>query len=936
MSRLRFVAILLCALALTPSGVRAQYPFGKNKVIYNAKHWKVLKTEHVDIYHYSTESNLVRYVAPLVEETYAEYSEIFGIEFRRRLPFVFYASHYDFQETNILPYLISEYTGGFTDLIKGRVAVPFTGSYANFRHVVRHELVHAFMLEKINQVMRAQGKYTYVQPPLWFVEGMAEYFANSPQNSQGNMFVRDALVNDRLLDLENIWRIQGSFMMYKEGEAVINYIATSFGQDAVVQILEDWWKADRFEFVIEKTLGITLKQLNDDFMKYIKRRYYPAILRNSFATDIGKQLTRPHSFHNRPAATRDESGKVAVYSLSARDGVINLAELRVGGERKGEDRVIAQGGRSSTLESIPAFRSKIEAHGDTLVFVSKTSEHDAIYLWSAKEREKIDEFSFSGLSMLASPTLSGDGTRMVFSAIDSTGRMDLFWYDTKAARLERLTNDGFSEEDPDYHPFEDVILFASDRDAGARRDRTHIYRMDLATREVVPIEGGDHADSNPEWAPDGKSFLFTSDREGTFNIYHNKGNVIVRQTNALGGVTAPAFLPDGAGFVAAVYTAGEFHLFEFPIRNGDGRLELAVEPPDTTVNVWQQTAVSDSDFVVQNYTMKLGVDFVGAGVAIDPEVGDIGNGGQLVMTDVLGNHQFFMFFGNTSEGFDDFWKRVNAGITYVNLSHRVNYSLSFFQLNTYGYESISTNRLERRFGGAIGVRFPLNKFQRIEGSLVARQIELEDSYAGYTFGNRQSFTGSGYMTYVSDNTLWTIGGPLLGTRYFVTVGQTADFLGRGFDNSLAQLDFRHYLKLSSRVAIAGRYLTRNTWGGDEQIFYLGGPWTLRGYDFREFLGRTIHLFNAEIRFPLIDRFVLGLPFGAIEMPMFRGSLFFDAGKATRNRAEVLDTDWLGSIGAGVELNVGYAPVIRVNFTRTTDFSSISNDTGFELFIGYNY
>lgn len=934
----RILPLLIGALLLVPAGAHAQYPFGKNKVIYNSKDWKVLKTEHVDIYHYPTESHLILHVAPLVEETFLEFSELFDVEFRRRLPFVFYASHYDFQQTNILPYLISEYTGGFTDLMKGRVAVPYTGSYANFRHVVRHELVHAFMLEKVNQVMHEHGKFTYAHPPLWFVEGMAEYFAHSPQNRQGNMFVRDALVNGRLLDLEQIWRIQGSFMMYKEGEAVVNYIATNFGDEAVIQILENWWTADRFTYVLKNTINMDLRELNDAFMKHIKRRYYPMILRNSFASDIGEPITPPRSFHNRAAVARRADGETAIFALSARDGVINVVELEPSQKDKYyHDRVVAKGSRSATLESIPAFRSKIEVHGDTLVFVSKSSDRDVIYFWSAEEEEEIAAFSFSGLSLLASPTLSGDRERMVFSAIDSTGQMDLFLYDLAAGSLDRITNDAFSEEDPDYHPSDDLILFTSDRDAGPYRDRTHIYRMDLGTRKITAIEGGNHADSNPEWAPDGASFLFTSDREGTVNVYHHQGNVIVRQTNALGGVTSPAFLPDGSGFVATVYSAGEFHLYRFPMRNGNGRLVATVAPPDTAANVWEEPeGTANQDFVTQDYTMKLGVDFVGAGIAVDPEFGDVGNGGQLVLTDILGNHQFFVFFGNTSEGFDDFWKRVNAGITYVNLSRRINYSLSFFHLNTYRFDSFSDTRRERRFGGAIGARYPLNKFQRLEGALVARQIERESEFSSFGVGSRQSFTGSAFLSYVHDNTLWTVGGPLLGWRYYVTGGQTVDFLGRGFANTSAQLDLRHYVKLNSRILIAARYISRNTWGSDEQIFYLGGPWSLRGYDFREFRGRTIHLINTELRFPLIDRFAIALPFGVIEMPMFRGALFFDMGQATRNKIDVFDTDWLGSFGLGTELNLGYAPVIRVNFTRTTDFSTISPSTGFELFIGFNY
>jgi outer membrane protein assembly factor BamA len=70
--------------------------------------------------------------------------------------------------------------------------------------------------------------------------------------------------------------------------------------------------------------------------------------------------------------------------------------------------------------------------------------------------------------------------------------------------------------------------------------------------------------------------------------------------------------------------------------------------------------------------------------------------------------------------------------------------------------------------------------------------------------------------------------------------------------------------------------------------------------------------------------------------MFRGALFFDAGKAAGNDFSLFDTEWLGSLGTGVEMNLGYAPVIRVNFTWQTDFDTIDPDTGFELFIGYNY
>ena len=138
------------------------------------------------------------------------------------------------------------------------------------------------------------------------------------------------------------------------------------------------------------------------------------------------------------------------------------------------------------------------------------------------------------------------------------------------------------------------------------------------------------------------------------------------------------------------------------------------------------------------------------------------------------------------------------------------------------------------------------------------------------------------------------------------------------------------------VVLATRVITRHVFGEDDLVFHLGGPWTLRGYRFRSFFGRSTWLANTEIRFPLLDRFGFALPFGSVELPVFRGALFADAGRVTRNRVERRDTDWLGTLGLGVELDLGIAPVVRVNFTRQHDFRTIRPGWGTELFIGFNY
>jgi hypothetical protein len=926
----------ICALLLTlfiPRDAFAQYPFGKNKVIYSKKDWKVLETEHVDIYHYPSERNLVLWCAPIVEDIYREFSDLFGIEFRRKIPLVLFSSHYDFQQTNILPSLISDYTAGFTDLIKGRIAIPFSGSLGEYLHVIRHEMAHAFMLEKIEQVLKSHGKYNFTHPPLWFTEGLAEFAAAGAKDTRSHMFVRDALLNDRLFDLQNIWRIEGSFLMYKQGEAVVRYIANNFGREAVIQLLDNWWMTDKFTILLKLTIDMDLMELSDAFMKHIKRVYYPSILSGEFAPDIGVQLTEDRTFHSRPVSRVTADGTLEVFSLCARNGAISICKISRDSNGKIDHTSLLQGGRSTTFESIPALRSKMELRGDSLIFVSKRKERDVIYVWDVSRNKQIDFFSFDDLSMISSPTLSPDGTQLVFSAIDGKGLMDLYRYTIQSDSLERLTHDPFSEDDADYHPFNGTILFSSDR---CRKDgvpKTGIYLMDLETKSVTALTCGEYSDTEPEWLADGKSFLFISDRSGIFNAHLYRDGSVMQQTNVLGGVSVPAAVPDRSEFVANGYYRGQYHLYLFPLQQPAAAGLVRRARVDSTYLHWDLTQGQEYIFKTKDYSMKLGLDLLGTGISVDPDFGEVGNGAQIVLSDLLGNHQFYAYIGNTSEGADEFWKRLNVGLTYVNLSHRLHYLLGVFHLTTYWGDFFTPFRFERRYGGVAGLSYPFSKFSRVEGSLVVRGFERESDFAELTDGNAKSVIASSFVSYVADNTLWTIGGPLTGMRYYVTAGHTVDLQGRGFESSTLHLDVRKYVRLTDRILLAGRFINRNSWGGDFQLFYLGGPWDLRGYDFRQFVGKSTYLINTEMRFPLIDRFALSFPFGTIEMPMIRGSLLFDAGKVSRF---ITATDWLGSFGVGVELNLGYAPVIRVNFTRATDFDTISSDTKVGLFIGYNY
>src|SRR2546422_5763017 len=101
-----------CAIAMTvvfASSLSAQYGyFGQNKIQYRRFDWRVLRGEHVDLYYYPEEEELGRVALAYAEESYDTLERRFNHAVTRRIPLIVYASHSDFEQTNILPFIPPE------------------------------------------------------------------------------------------------------------------------------------------------------------------------------------------------------------------------------------------------------------------------------------------------------------------------------------------------------------------------------------------------------------------------------------------------------------------------------------------------------------------------------------------------------------------------------------------------------------------------------------------------------------------------------------------------------------------------------------------------------------------------------------------------------------------------------------------------------------
>src|SRR5580765_9108180 len=103
---MRKPVVLLLPLLFLAATAHAQY-FGRNKVQWEHFDFKVLKTEHFDIYYYDREADVVNDVGRQAERWYTRLSKTFNHTFGHK-PIVIYANAADFPQTTTTPEIIGQ------------------------------------------------------------------------------------------------------------------------------------------------------------------------------------------------------------------------------------------------------------------------------------------------------------------------------------------------------------------------------------------------------------------------------------------------------------------------------------------------------------------------------------------------------------------------------------------------------------------------------------------------------------------------------------------------------------------------------------------------------------------------------------------------------------------------------------------------------------
>lgn len=523
----------------------AQY-FGRNKVQYRNFAFKIVRTQHFDVYYYAEERAAVLDAAKMAERSYARLSKILSHQFKNRKPLLLYASHTDFQQTNALSGFIDESTGGVTEAYKNRVILPFNGSYAEFDHVLNHEMVHAFQYDVIfNKNILSESTPFNARLPLWFMEGMAEYLSIGRIDPHTVSWLRDAVLSGYMRSIGEMSR-RDDYLSYRFGQSLWAYVGQKWGDEVIGIILQ---KAPRLgvERAFTSTLGLSLADLSNEWTTEVRKQYLPQIAEfqtpESFSRRVVKHDKLSDPWYLAPALSPDGSTLAIFSQRSGYSFDLWLVDAATGKFKK---RLI-DASKNANFESLRYMNSSaaFSPDGKQLAFAAQTAGYDALYIYDLDKGKVVRKLKFK-LNGVANPSYAPDGKSIVFSGNDG-GISDLF-ITTLDGELTRLTDDKYADLVPAWSPDGKSIAFTTDRGPHTsfetlKYGNFRVAVMDVASRntEVLPNQdrGKNH---NPVWSPDSKQVIWVNDETGTNNLYlyDIQSKSLSRLTDVLSGVIAIA------------------------------------------------------------------------------------------------------------------------------------------------------------------------------------------------------------------------------------------------------------------------------------------------------------------------------------------------------------------------------------------------------------
>ncbi|PWB73035.1 MAG: hypothetical protein C3F15_10330 [Holophagae bacterium] len=894
---------VLIALLLVSTPAAAQYAYigGQNKVRYDVFDWKTYDTPHFKISFYDRVEPRLEKIASFAESSYDDLARRLNFQVLEPIPMITYATHGEFEQTNLFSGFVPEGVGAFATPVRNRMVLPVDLADRELQQLIQHELTHIFQYEILFQGRR--GRAVYARPPIWFMEGMASYFADD-EDSRDEMYMRDMALSDLVPPINEA---PGGFLAYRYGHKVFEFVEEEWGEDGVRDLVFAFRGVvgGGLERPIKNVFNMDLEEFDARFRVWLRKKYEGVADRGT-----PREFGRPFYIHGvsgranqaSPAispshdlvaafTTYKQDVDVALFGIPDRKLYKNLTK----GYTVKYEYLIAQGFTTAPKEGRDLAFSP---DGDRIAVFARAERTRSLLLLDTKKGGIAERFEIPlPIDQPSTPAFSPDGRTIAFSAIRE-GAWDIYLLDRTTGEVRNLTNDEWYDAAPAFRPNGTQLVYTSQ--IGEYGKLVGISLEDPSQRQQLTFGPGN--DEGAAFSEDGQRLYFASDRvDGIYDIYKLDAETreLERLTYVYGGAVnpVPADTLEGERVGFQAYHRGRWDLYAADAGQGEPmgvegapETEFKQEPylPAVSISVDPKDAKDVAN-------RKLFIEDAAAIVGVDQE-GNFLSQAYVSMSDQYGDRRFWLLL-NSVDTFSDFQ------VGFVNLEPRLQWGVTLYDDRSFyltGYDALRDDfygreQVYRVTGLTLDSQYPLSRYYRLEGSVgyFSRSADLpatspEGQLTFISYDDQAPIVSAAV---VGDTTAWNNYGPHQGSRWEFRLLYAADVEGGGTLTAQGTVDYRKYFALSRRNELAFRLWGAYADGNEPSVFAFGGLDTVRGYPTRSIAGNEAGFVTLEWRFPLIDR--LDLSF--MSLGEIRGRFFADIGYSCYSTGDT-EYNWYGEPG----------------------------------------
>lgn len=641
---------------------------------------------------------MIKRFAQESELWYTLHQQVFRDTFRKANPIILYANHPDFQQTTAIDGDIDVGTGGITEGLKNRVVMPVMENNEMTRHVIGHELVHAFQYHIL--LGKEDNAYENINNlPLWMIEGMAEYLSLGKRDSYTAMWMRDAYLNHDIPTVKDLTE-SNKYFPYRYGEAFWSFIGSTYGDTIITPFFKNTARYG-LAYGVRRTFGYDDKTLSQLWKTSIENTYKP-FLKDTVQKPIGQLIVSDKNsgkMNVAPAISPD--GKylaflseknlftIDLFLADAKTGiVIKKLTSKVSNTHIDEFNFIESAGTWSP-------------DGKKFAFSVFSKGRNRMLVVEVPSGKVLQDISMGKAEQFSNLSWSPNGNEIVFQGL-SEGQVDLYLYNFNTKKVRQLTNDKYSDYQPSFSRDGKKIVFSTDR---ATYDRTtsqditfNLAEYDLATGITTDISIFNGANNlNPQYSSDGTQLYFLSNRDGFRNMYRYTLNCgkIEQMTDLFTGICgitefSPALsISANDDIVYSYYRSQKYSLYnakasEFTAKTVGGteiNFNAAMLPPTRAVGVDlinsnlknyhnYQKIPTDSIKTIP-YKPQFKLDYLassGIGASVSSFGTGLSSGVQGVFSDILGRNQMYAGAAINGEIYD-----FGGQVVYINQQGRWNF-----------------------------------------------------------------------------------------------------------------------------------------------------------------------------------------------------------------------------------------------------------------------